>query len=534
MKKILVSITLLIGSFVSAQNLTDALRYSVEDLNGTARYRAMSGAFGALGGDFSAVNVNPAGSAVFAGSEIGFSLGNISLKNENTYFGTKTDNKSSDFNIGQFGFVFNIPNYNQNSEWKKFSLTFNYQNTRNFDANDLSFSGTTTGVNLGDYFNYFANGIQQQNLMLVEYDSQKQVSGVIYLQDLYDSYSGARLHNPFNLRNALLGYTVGLIQPASGKREINPSMSDAEATSILEETTYVKNIADNTSTQQVFDRITKGGVRKYNFNFATQYGDNLFLGVSLNSHTVDYKSLTRHREFYTNNTTNISNAYFENELNTSGSGFSFQLGAIFKATDNLRLGASYQSPTWYSLQDEMAQYLRATASNNEIYYANPLIVVIYPTYKFRTAGSWTASAAYVFGKNAIISLDYIYKGYGDTYFRTDYLKSENDIIKNELGDSNAIRLGGEYRFILNQNNSLSLRAGYRYEQSPYKNTKYIGDLSGYSFGAGFAFSGVRLDVSYDIAKQDNQYQMYESVLTTPVKVASTRNNLLFTLSAKLF
>ena len=316
MKKILVSITILISGFVSAQNLTDALRYSVEDLNGTARYRAMSGAFGALGGDFSAIGLNPAGSAVFSSSEIGFSLGNTSLKNKNTYFGKVSDNRSSDFNIGQFGFVFNIPNYNQNSDWKKFSLTFNYQNTKNFDANELNFSGTTTGVNLGDYFNYFANGIQQQNLMLVEYNSQKQVSGRISLQDLYDSYGGARIHNPFNLRNALLGYTVGLIKPKSGKTKIDPSMSDAEATSVLEETTYVKGIADNISTQQVFEYTTEGGIRKYNFNFATQYGDNLFLGVSLNSHTVDYKSITKHRETYINNTTNISNAYFENELKT--------------------------------------------------------------------------------------------------------------------------------------------------------------------------------------------------------------------------
>jgi hypothetical protein len=39
------------------------LRYSQDNLNGTARFRAM-GAFGALGGDLSSLNVNPAGSAI--------------------------------------------------------------------------------------------------------------------------------------------------------------------------------------------------------------------------------------------------------------------------------------------------------------------------------------------------------------------------------------------------------------------------------------------------------------------------------------
>ena len=31
----------------------------LRNLNGTARYRAMGGAFGAVGGDLSALNVNP-------------------------------------------------------------------------------------------------------------------------------------------------------------------------------------------------------------------------------------------------------------------------------------------------------------------------------------------------------------------------------------------------------------------------------------------------------------------------------------------
>ena len=47
------------------QNISDAVRYSTETTLGTARFKSMSGAFGALGGDMSAVSVNPAGSAIF-------------------------------------------------------------------------------------------------------------------------------------------------------------------------------------------------------------------------------------------------------------------------------------------------------------------------------------------------------------------------------------------------------------------------------------------------------------------------------------
>ena len=50
---------------VFGQSISDGLNYSSNSYQGTARYNSMSGAFGALGGDLSAIAVNPAGSAVF-------------------------------------------------------------------------------------------------------------------------------------------------------------------------------------------------------------------------------------------------------------------------------------------------------------------------------------------------------------------------------------------------------------------------------------------------------------------------------------
>ncbi|MFK8281789.1 OmpP1/FadL family transporter [Capnocytophaga cynodegmi] len=522
MKNTFLTALFLTGMAVSAQNITDALRYSTEDLNGTARYKAMSGAFGALGGDFSSLGINPAGSAVFSGSEIGFTIGNETIKDKNTYLSTQNDSKSSDFSFSQFGVAFSIPNYSKEAKWKKFSLAFNYQTTKNFDDRDLSFGGTTRNNNLSDYFLYYANGVQQQDLMLDEYRNKVKV-GTSSLSELYDRMGSS--NRAFKLRNAILGYTVGLVDPKIGRREISTSDSDQLADAILQESEYVKNVPDGTLTRQSFNILTKGDITKYNFNFATQYGDNIYLGLNLNSHRVDFYSITSHREFYETNS-NIKNAFFKNELKTTGSGFSFQLGAIAKLTKELRMGLSYSSPTWYRLQDETTQYLE---TNNGDFFAKPNVIAVYDEYKLRTPGSWTGSLAYIFGKKGIISLDYVYKDYSNISFGSG-MNDENTIIQNTLSGTSSIRVGGEYRI-----NALSLRAGMRYEQSPYKgSSKYIGDLNGYSFGAGYSFGSIRLDVSYDIAKQDNMFQMYESVLTTPAKISSTRSNLLFTLSAKLF
>ena len=45
-----------------------AVLFSKDNNAGTARFTAMSGAFGALGGDLSAIKINPAGASVFKNS----------------------------------------------------------------------------------------------------------------------------------------------------------------------------------------------------------------------------------------------------------------------------------------------------------------------------------------------------------------------------------------------------------------------------------------------------------------------------------
>ena len=62
----------------------------------------------------------------------------------------------------------------------------------------------------------------------------------------------------------------------------------------------------------------------------------------------------------------------------------------------------------------------------------------------------------------------------------------NDEISSALDGVSTFRLGGEYRLGL-----VSLRGGYRFEQSPYVDETTVGDLNGYSAGLGFNFGGSR-------------------------------------------
>ena len=49
---------------IYSQDLESAIRYSSDETQGTARFKAMAGPFGALGDDMNGVSINPADAAV--------------------------------------------------------------------------------------------------------------------------------------------------------------------------------------------------------------------------------------------------------------------------------------------------------------------------------------------------------------------------------------------------------------------------------------------------------------------------------------
>jgi hypothetical protein len=504
MKKIFaIAIASLAITSIQAQDITDALRYSQTDLNGTARFRAMSGAFGALGGDFSALNVNPAGSVVFTNNQIGLTLSNYNLKNNSNYFGTKTSENDNTFDLNQAGAVFVFQNGDQKSDWKKFAVAVNYENARNLD-NSIFSSGTNPTNSIDKYFLSYANGIPFGNL--TNY----------YFDELY-----------FDEQQAYLGYKSYIINPSSNANT---------------NTSYFTNISDQGNYKQQNSIIATGYNGKLAFNFSGQYTDQWSFGLNLNSHFVDYRQSSSFFESNANPKyavgSTVDRVRFNNDLYTYGSGFSFQLGTIFKPTKEVRFGVSYESPTWYKLTDELSQNISTSgyglndAVDNTLYassFVNPNITMIFQPYKLQSPGKWTGSFAYVFGKKGLLSIDYAMKDYSNTQYKpkNDFL-NENSSMSSSLSSSSEVRIGGEYKI-----KKLSLRGGYRWEQSPYKNGKTIGDLTGYSTGLGYNFGSTKLDLSYAYAKRDYNQQLFSQGLTDAARINSVNNNVSLTLLFEL-
>ncbi|MBZ9728848.1 outer membrane protein transport protein [Salegentibacter sp. JZCK2] len=498
MKKIflLLGVFFIVGS-VQSQNITDAYRYSSEELNGTARFRAMSGAFGALGGDLSAITVNPASSAVFLNSFGTITLDHQSSNKQVNYFGTTTSNENSDINFNQAGGVL-VFETRSDSPWRKFTLGVNYGKTNNFD--DAFVATGTSQTSIDRYFLNYANGVP---LDLIQTRENETIS---------ELYSFLGENEGYGAQQAFLGYQGYIID------QDNDSPDN---------TSYSSFIGPGNFNQE-YRSVATGLNGKFSFNFGTQYEDFLYLGANLNTHFLNYDRVTRFRENNNNPGSATNQVRFNNNLSTNGDGFSFQLGAIAKVSDRFRVGASYHSPTWFNIVEEASQYLETNNNANDRVVVNPNVLNLYPDYTLKTPGKITGSLAVLFGTKGLISFDYSYKDYSATEFRPasdSEFEFQNNLISNELQAASTFRLGGEYRI-----NNWSLRGGYRFEQSPYANESTVGDLTGYSGGIGYDFGSMKLDLAYTNASYQENARLYETGLTNTANIDRDLSNVILSLS----
>ncbi|MGB2244749.1 MAG: UPF0164 family protein, partial [Flavobacteriaceae bacterium] len=169
MKKILSSLIFLVCFHLTAQNFSDVLKYSQTSLNGSARYTALGGAFGAVGGDLSALEANPAGSSIFSFSELGFTLNSSRLSNDVTYFDSTNKNSDHRINFNHFGIVLVLGEENY-GKWSKLALAFNYQKHSDFNANYF-IEGYNRNNGIDRYFLDYAQGRFFENISQMDNES---------------------------------------------------------------------------------------------------------------------------------------------------------------------------------------------------------------------------------------------------------------------------------------------------------------------------------------------------------------------------
>lgn len=355
---------------------------------------------------------------------------------------------------------------------------------------------------MDDYFLAFANGVPYGDIKT--YDDEP----------LSSSYRFLGENRGFSSQQAFLGYQGYVINPVATE--------DGN-------TQYVSNSNPQGGPVQHNYFVTRSGKNiKNTFTMAAQYQQNLYLGLNLNSHQIEFKRVDNLIEDNYGLGSTFNYTEFQNELFTVGNGFSFQLGGIYKANENIRIGLSYQSPIWYQMTDELLQYIISSKSNGTD-TIDPQVINIYD-YNFSTPSLFSGGLAYVFGTQGLISLQYDFSSYQNTQFDIGKGDSnfinQNQRISSNLRSAGVLRLGGEYRI-----DRFSLRAGYFNQQSINKTSN---DLSnGFTAGLGYDFGGSVLNLSLTQSEYQHSERMYQDGLTDPIRLNKDQIQFLVSYSFKL-
>jgi len=384
--------------------------YSNNSINGTSKYNAMAGSMGALGGDISSANVNPAGIGVFITSDVNLTLGINNNKNTSSLAGTSSAYKVNNTDLNNSGGVLTIDLTQTASKWKFVNIGINYS-TQSLD--NVSKSPGNSNIKIVDNF---------------------------------------------SVPNTIINYTfLGHSYERSG---------DLSKTSFTVGSNY-----DN--------RLYFGAGLNFQNSYFTQYDTAGFYS------DLDKTSLGYSKQY----------TGYEERAN----GFSANLGVIAKLSNQFRVGAAIETPTWWNIDRGFNIYNFGENDNSGVEDRN-----------LTTPMKASLSAAFVPSKNFALNVDFIQgltKPKYDVVTGTE--KELNDFFKDSYKNSSEVRVGAEYRIA-----AFRMRGGYAYQGNNIDNLSLLsyndnGSASNKSYsnlivgkrnvigaGLGYDFQAFYIDASY--------------------------------------
>ena len=129
-----------------AQTASDALRYSQQNVNGTARFIGVGGAMGALGTDYSVLSTNPAGLATYRKSELVLTpsvLINNTTAELQGFENASISETDTKFKLNNVGVILHT-NPARYIKWKSFNVGVGYNRVANYNQT-LTYEGAATG-----------------------------------------------------------------------------------------------------------------------------------------------------------------------------------------------------------------------------------------------------------------------------------------------------------------------------------------------------------------------------------------------------
>ena len=510
---VIIIITMFMPFLPSAQDLADALRYSNIMISGTARSGAMGNAFGALGGDYTSVGINPAGIGLYRAGEFTVTPKFTFSSIEGNFMNTLMEDSKYNFALNNISYVTTISTQNRSEVGLvSVNLGIGYNRLKDFNSNFLAGAGGVESSFLDDFIEN-ANG-EDPNV------------------GWSDFYEELAYYNPDSETGADLMYYDEEAGFWRSDIQINP---------------FDENISNHLHSQR--KSISKqGSIDEFSFSFGLNFNHKFYLGGSLGVTDIYYREASTFEEWDDNGSIpNFESMQFDSYLNTTGTGYNFKFGIIYKPVNEIRLGASLHTPTFYNLHDffHTSMYSHNTFEDGGSIHDEGLSPYLNYDYDLETPLRATFSGAFIIAKKGLISIDYEYVDYSGAKLRRGgdgyQFTSENQEINDAFKSTGNLRIGGELR----ATEALSLRAGIENYPSAYKSEslgssqpKADDKLMVYSTGLGYRFGGFTFDLAYRLTNSEEFEIPYSAPYTSfypkpsPVSFKTMKHDVLFTLGFK--
>ena len=457
-RTLIIAAALLIQMVAFAQGVDDACLFSQTYYQGTAKALGMGNAMGAVGGDMTAICINPASMGIYRKRELTMSCNLLDNYSTSTYYGDKNDGNIFRFSLPNVGYV----HAKERSNYKALRYTqFGVGLTR---TNDFNMRTNAMGIN----------------------PSSSKVDNYLARMAGYSEYE-LKDAFPYDINPAWNTYLIDLYEDESGP--------------------YYGSPVPQGNIWQGQESEFKGRSEAWTFAGSANFFDKLFIGISVDlAHTKRFGTKVFKESRVEGIETDFNQWSFTEDLSSRGWGGNAKIGFIYHATPWFRFGAAFHSPTLYAFSEQWQ-----TSTEAEIGWDPPqksLSPQANYEYTFISPLKCVGSLAFVVGQQGMVSLDAEYTNYGMARFKAndfDYDQT-NESIKESLGHTLNFRLGTEWYV-----GGTYLRFGTAYYGSPFGIGKTGGSVKKASCGVSVPVSsGITFDFAYELSHGTNYITLYDA------------------------
>lgn len=441
----------------NAQVIGDALRYAYTEPTGTARTLGLGGSISAIGSDFSTLSKNPAGLAWYRRSELVLTPSLTLTDVTSELVGGETRERDrSNINFNNFGFVIKGRD-RKVTDLKFLNFAIGFNRLADFHQNS-NFAGTTPG-SITDRF--------------LELTSDGNPNTPNLTPDELDAFEAG------------LAYEAGALFEVGGSGAGNFYATDFLTGELTEKSQIIQGT---------------GGINEFTFSMGANYKEKLMVGATVGVPVVSFRESKTYRQTDEDDSTEFFDELeYKESLIQTGTGINLKVGAIFRATQAIRIGAAIHTPTSFRLEDNFTsslQYVYTDGSGRQDFTAESPDGSF--NYKVKTPTTIIGSGAFIIGKMGLITAEVEFKDYSKTEFNFNKTEEEADLayeaelnsqIQENFKSAVNVRLGGEFAY-----EKLRVRAGYGLIGSPYVEGDSF--YNSFSAGIGLRNKSFYMDLGY--------------------------------------